>query len=105
VPYGVYDLAANARWVSVGVDHDTAAPCSLPGASFAVNSIRRWWLNLGRVRYLLITVTPTPARACEAMKLRRDGVVQNRSLWHSRPHDISSLAWGGSVASPTLTAT
>jgi hypothetical protein len=30
-----------------------------------VNSIRRWWLNLGRVRYLLITVTPTPAKACE----------------------------------------
>ena len=52
VPYGVYDLAANAGWVSVGIDHDTAA--------FAVNSIRRWWFNLGRARYpdatrLLIT--------------------------------------------------
>src|SRR6202163_2052094 len=35
VPYGIYDLAANAVWVSVGVDHDTAA--------FAVNSIRQWW--------------------------------------------------------------
>ena len=43
VPYGVYDLAANCGWVSVGVDHDTAA--------FAVNSIRQWWLNLGRARY------------------------------------------------------
>src|SRR5215469_1636123 len=30
VPYGIYDLAANSGWVSVGVDHDTAA--------FAVNS-------------------------------------------------------------------
>src|SRR5438046_2643542 len=53
-------MAANAGWVSVGVDHDTAAPCSLPGAGFAVNSIRQWWRNLGRVRYpdatrLLIT--------------------------------------------------
>src|SRR6266581_620678 len=52
VPYGVYDLAANSGWVSVGVDHDTAA--------FAVNSIRQWWRNLGRARYpnatrLLIT--------------------------------------------------
>ena len=52
VPYRVYDLAANAGWVSVGVDHDTAA--------FAVNSIRQWWRNLGRMRYsdatrLLIT--------------------------------------------------
>ena len=60
VPYGVYDLAANSGWVSVGVDHDTAAPCSLPGAGFAVNSIRQWWRNLGRARYpnatrLLIT--------------------------------------------------
>ena len=52
VPYGVYDLAANSGWVSVGVDHDTAA--------FAVSSIRQWWLNVGRARYpdatrLLIT--------------------------------------------------
>jgi Rhodopirellula transposase DDE domain len=43
VPYGVYDIAANAGWVSVGIDHDTAA--------FAVNSIRRWWYTLGRARY------------------------------------------------------
>jgi len=51
-PYGVYDLAANAGWVSVGLDHDTAA--------FAVASIRRWWREAGRARYpqagrLLIT--------------------------------------------------
>ena len=43
VPYGVYDLAANDGWVSVGVDHDTAA--------FAVNSLRRWWQEVGRARY------------------------------------------------------
>jgi hypothetical protein len=42
VPYGVYNLAANSGWVSVGVDHDTAA--------FAVNSIRQWWLTVGRAR-------------------------------------------------------
>ena len=51
-PYGVYDLAANAGWVNVGIDHDTAA--------FAVESIRRWWRGAGRTRYpaarrLLIT--------------------------------------------------
>src|SRR6266481_4342784 len=68
VPYGVYDLAANSGWVSVGVDHDTAAPCSLPGAGFAVNSIRQWWLTVGRGRYpeatrLLITAKPAPAKA------------------------------------------
>jgi len=51
-PYGVYDIADNAGWVSVGIDNDTA--------SFAVNSIRRWWKTMGRARYphatkLLIT--------------------------------------------------
>jgi transposase len=51
-PYGVYDLGRNAGWVSVGVDHDTAA--------FAVESIRRWWRSMGRscypqARQLLIT--------------------------------------------------
>jgi Rhodopirellula transposase DDE domain len=43
VPYGVYDLAANAGWVSVGVDNDTAA--------FAVQTIRRWWNEVGLVKY------------------------------------------------------
>jgi hypothetical protein len=43
VPYGVYDLATNAGWVSVGVDHDTAA--------FAVQTIRRWWHEVGQPRY------------------------------------------------------
>ncbi len=51
-PYGVYDVGRNEGWVSVGVSHDTA--------SFAVESIRRWWTNMGRERYpradnLLIT--------------------------------------------------
>jgi hypothetical protein len=43
IPYGVYDLTANAGWVSVGVDHDTAA--------FAAATIRRWWQRMGRPRY------------------------------------------------------
>jgi DDE family transposase len=43
VPYGIYDLAANAGWVSVGMNHDTAA--------FAIQSIRRWWHDIGRLRY------------------------------------------------------
>ncbi len=52
VPYGVYDIAANAGWVNLGISHDTAA--------FAVESIRRWWHELGQARYpaanrLLIT--------------------------------------------------
>ncbi len=43
IPYGVYDLGRNAGWVSVGVDHDTAA--------FAVATIRQWWRTMGRRRY------------------------------------------------------
>ena len=51
-PYGVYDIAANAGWVNLGITSDTAA--------FAVESIRRWWQELGQPRYpkaakLLIT--------------------------------------------------
>jgi hypothetical protein len=42
-PYGVYDLAANSAWVSVGTDHDTA--------SFAVATIKRWWQQMGQTRY------------------------------------------------------
>jgi hypothetical protein len=42
-PYGVYDLAANSAWVSVGTDHDTA--------SFAVATIRRWWQQMGQARH------------------------------------------------------
>ncbi len=42
-PYGVYDLAANAGWVGVGMNNDTAA--------FAVQTIRRWWREVGQPRY------------------------------------------------------
>jgi len=51
-PYGVYDMGQNAGWVSVGTDHDTA--------TFAVETIRRWWYSMGRevyptAKHLLIT--------------------------------------------------
>ena len=52
LPYGGYDLYLNQGWVSVGIDHDTA--------QFAVESIRRWWDEMGSPLYpdayqLLIT--------------------------------------------------
>lgn len=52
IPYGVYDIAKNEAWVSVGISHDTA--------EFAVEAVRRWWQKLGVERYsqstrLLIT--------------------------------------------------
>lgn len=45
VPYGIYDIAKNEGWVSVGISKDTA--------EFAVNSIRTWWQQMGREQYPL----------------------------------------------------
>jgi transposase len=52
IPYGVYDLADDSAWVSVGVDHDTSV--------FAVATIEQWWRKMGQQKYpnarrLLIT--------------------------------------------------
>ena len=52
VPYGIYDMANNAAWVSVGISADTA--------EFSVNAIRTWWYKMGKSLYanateLLIT--------------------------------------------------
>jgi hypothetical protein len=66
IPYGVYDLASNEGWVSVGIDHDTA--------QFAVTSIGRWWQQMGSQRF---------PRASELM-ITADGGGSNGSrnrLW------------------------
>jgi hypothetical protein len=52
IPYGVYDLADDSAWVSVGIDHDTSV--------FAVATITEWWTRMGAAKYphatrLLIT--------------------------------------------------
>ena len=65
-PYGVFDLARNMGWVSVGVDHDTAA--------FAVESIRRWWKMMGAAHY----------RQAQRLQIVADGGGSNGSrvrLW------------------------
>ena len=43
IPYGIYDVGRNTGWVNVGQDHDTA--------SFAVESLRRWWRQVATVLY------------------------------------------------------
>jgi transposase len=43
IPYGVYDIANNEGWVSVGISHDTA--------SFAVSTIRKWWYEMGEEKF------------------------------------------------------
>lgn len=52
LPFGVYDTGANVGWVSIGIDHDTA--------SFAVETMRQWWLRMGieaypKAKALLVT--------------------------------------------------
>jgi len=43
IPYGIYDVGQNMGWVNVGCDHDTG--------TFAVESIRRWWRDMGQGIY------------------------------------------------------
>jgi hypothetical protein len=63
IPYGVYDVANNQGWVSVGIDHDTA--------QFAANSIRRWWEDMGNKRFpraseLMITADGGGSNSCRS---------------------------------------
>jgi len=74
VPYGIYDIAANAGWVSVGMDHDTAA--------FAVQTIRRWWQDVGRVRY------PN----AERLTITADGGGSNGSRLRLWKRELQTLA-------------
>lgn len=43
IPYGVYDIADDSAWVSVGIDHDTSV--------FAVATIEAWWREMGQKKY------------------------------------------------------
>ena len=79
IPYGVYDVAANAGWVSVGMDHDTA--------EFAVESLRRWWRNMGSRAYpeakrLLITADGGGSNGsrCRLWKVELQGLADETGL-------------------------
>ena len=43
IPFGVYDIAENTGFVSVGIDRDTA--------QFSVAAIKAWWQQLGSQRH------------------------------------------------------
>jgi len=71
-PYGVYDVGANAGFVNVGTDHDTAA--------FAVESLRRWWQAVGEDRYpgrarLLVTCDAGGSNSC-TNRAWKDGLAR-----------------------------
>lgn len=66
VPYGIYDIAKNQGWVSIGISKDTA--------EFAVNSIRTWWQQMGKQQY----------RQAQKLFITADGGSSNSSrsrLW------------------------
>jgi hypothetical protein len=74
IPYGVYDLACNEGWVSVGIDHDTA--------EFACASIHRWWNEMGSARF---------PRATELL-IMADGGGSNSSRNRLWKKSLQSLA-------------
>jgi hypothetical protein len=74
VPYGIYDLASNAGWVSVGMSNDTAC--------FAVQTIRRWWQEVNRARY------PGTSR----LTITADGGGSNGSRVRLWKRELQSLA-------------
>ena len=76
IPYGVYDMTANAGWVSVGVDHDTA--------EFAVETVRRWWRQMGRLAY----------PQAERLLITADGGGSNSSRSRLWKYELQNLADG-----------
>ena len=79
ISYGRYDLTANQGWVSVGVDHDTAM--------FAVETLRRWWQQMGRKLYpqatrLLVTADGGGSNGsrCRLWKAQLQGLADETGL-------------------------
>jgi transposase len=79
IPYGVYDQTTDSGWVSVGVDHDTA--------EFAVETLRRWWRNMGHRVYphaerLLITADGGGSNGarCRLWKVELQGLADETGL-------------------------
>ena len=79
IPYGIYDQTANTGWVSVGIDHDTA--------EFAVETLRRWWRNMGsqvypQAKQLLITADGGGSNGsrCRLWKVELQGLADETGL-------------------------
>jgi len=103
IPYGVYDLANNQGWVSVGIDHDTAY--------FAARTIGRWYEDMGSHRFpraleLLITADGGGSNSCRSrlwrvalqeladqlgLKLRVCHFPPGTSKWNKIEHRLFSF--------------
>ena len=104
VPYGVFDVANNEGWVSVGDNADTAG--------FAVNSIRRWWEKMGRERFpeatrLLITADSggsngyriPPSRSSSPSSRKRPGSRSLSVTTHPAPRNLTRSSTASSASS------
>lgn len=74
IPYGVYDVTRNEGWVCVGIDHETA--------EFAVETIRQWWRQMGRMRYPDAT----------SLYITADGGGSNGARNHLWKRELQALA-------------
>jgi len=74
IPYGVYDLATDEGWVSVGITSETA--------EFAVNTIISWWEHLGRARY----------PAAKTLTITADSGGSNNPRTRVWPYQLQRLA-------------
>jgi len=74
VPYGIYDIANNEGWVSVGISKDTA--------EFAVNSIRTWWQQMGKEQF----------RLADKLLVTADGGGSNSSRSRLWKKELQTLA-------------
>jgi hypothetical protein len=96
VPYGVYDIADNAGWVGVGIDHDTAA--------FAANAIRSWWKLMGSERYpnarnLLISAD---GGGSNGSRVRVCHLPSGTSKWNKIEHRLFSFITGNWRGKPLV---
>ena len=85
IPYGIYDMGRNEGWVSVGNDHDTPR--------FAVETLRRWWYEMGRAAYpdatdLLVTADGGGSNSsrARAWKVELQGLATETGLCISVCH-------------------
>ena len=75
VPYGIYDIGKNEGFVNVGKSYDTS--------SFAVSSIRRWWIDMGMPEY----------KTTKQLLITADGGGSNgyrRKLWKTEIQKFSN---------------
>ncbi len=79
-PYGVYDIDKNKGWINLGIDHDTA--------EFAVESIRKWWVKMGKAKY----------QKAKTQKPINNGVIKKMYFDINLPSETKNMVKNGIFA-------